>query len=209
MSQHELNKAEPGSTEAGNAEAEDAGEISLTTRTPRLELIAATPRLVRAELADLDLFSKMLAARVPASWPPELYDRQAAEWTLKYLEGEPERAGWALWYCILPADASSSGRVLAGIAGYKGTPSPEGRVEIGYGVLSEFQRAGYATEAALALVQRAFDRPETEAVTAETFPDITASIRVLEKCGFVLIGSGSEEGTIRFELTRSRFHRKL
>ncbi|MGH9764896.1 MAG: GNAT family N-acetyltransferase, partial [Blastocatellia bacterium] len=142
MNPPEFNE-EISNTMSGDSQSRSAGE-SLKIRTPRLELIAATPQLVRAELADLDLFSKMLDARVPASWPPELYDRQAAEWTLTYLESEPERAGWALWYCILPGDASP-GRVLAGIAGYKGTPSSEGRVEIGYGVLSEFQRAGYAT----------------------------------------------------------------
>jgi RimJ/RimL family protein N-acetyltransferase len=35
---------------------------------------------------------------------------------------------------------------------------------------------------------------------ADTFPHLTASIRVLEKNGFVRCGAGADEGSIRFEL---------
>ena len=40
---------------------------------------------------------------------------------------------------------------------------------------------------------------------AETLPELTPSIGVLEKCGFRLIGDGSEPGVIRFELTRAEW----
>ena len=35
---------------------------------------------------------------------------------------------------------------------------------------------------------------------AETLPELTASIRVLEKNGFRFAGPGSEDGVIRYEL---------
>ena len=40
---------------------------------------------------------------------------------------------------------------------------------------------------------------------AETLPELTPSIGVLTKCGFRLIGEGSEPGVIRFELTRAEW----
>jgi [ribosomal protein S5]-alanine N-acetyltransferase len=41
-------------------------------------------------------------------------------------------------------------------------------------------------------------------VTAHTLPELRASIRVLEKCGFAFVGDGVEAGTIQFELIRPR-----
>lgn len=46
----------------------------------------------------------------------------------------------------------------------------------------------------------AFSRQEVRAVIVHTLPDLTPSIRVLEKCGFLFVGKGPpEEGTIRHE----------
>jgi len=42
-------------------------------------------------------------------------------------------------------------------------------------------------------------------VIAETLPELTPSIGVLRKCGFELIGEGSEPGVIRFERTRAAY----
>ncbi len=42
---------------------------------------------------------------------------------------------------------------------------------------------------------------------AETLPELTPSIRVLEKSGFVNIGAGSEKGVIRFEFSRSAYEK--
>jgi [ribosomal protein S5]-alanine N-acetyltransferase len=136
-----------------------------------------------------------------------LHDREAAEWTINYLEGGAERAGWGLWYCILLKEPPGE-RTLGGIAGYKGTPSPDGQVEIGYGILKEFRRAGYATEAAQALIERAFSNPHVGTVIAETYPELLASIGVLKKNGFELTGPGSEDRVIRFALPRSVFERR-
>jgi len=76
-------------------------------------------------------------------------------------------------------------------------------VEIGYSIVEAFQGKGLGTEAVRALVDHAFRNPAVTRVIAETFPDLTPSIRVLEKNGFVRIEEGgSEPGVIRFELRR-------
>lgn len=71
---------------------------------------------------------------------------------------------------------------------------PDGTVEIGYGISEEFQRQGYATEAVRETVAWALRDPEVSAVEAETEETNAASLRVLEKCGFVPNGTVGEEG---------------
>ena len=69
-----------------------------------------------------------------------------------------------------------------------------GTVEIGYGVLEEYQGQGYAAEAVDAVVVWALDQPDVTRVEAETAPDNRASQRVLDKCGFLPSGTVGEEG---------------
>lgn len=167
--------------------------------TPVL-LIPSTPDSARAELESAEALGMLLGVEVDPAWPPELYDRPAVEWNLRLLEADPESAGWGAWYIGLPREGLLT--LLVGVGGYKGKPTPEGTVEIGYEVLPTHRRRGYAASAAAQLVARAFRDPRVRCVLAETLPDLTASIGVLEKNGFVLRGEGSEPGVIRYGLER-------
>jgi RimJ/RimL family protein N-acetyltransferase len=170
--------------------------------TDRLELVGATPELLRAEGGDRARFGELLDARIPPEWPPELYDDDARLWTLDRLESAPEDDGWLSYYVVRRGDG---GRELVGIVGYKGAPA-DGTVEVGYGIVAAHQRRGYASEATAALVERAFAHPEVRRVIAETLPALIPSIGVLEKLGFTLVdGESSEEGVIRFGLPRERW----
>jgi RimJ/RimL family protein N-acetyltransferase len=122
------------------------------------------------------------------------------------LEEAPHETGWWTWYLVLREDASGA-RFLLGVAEFKGKPTSDGTVEIGYSVLRQAQGFGYATEAVKGLLSWAFEHAEVSRVTAETLPELTPSTRVLEKSGFVTIGEGSEEGFIRFELSRAEYER--
>ncbi len=172
--------------------------------TERLELVPATPDLIRAALVDDAYLGKCLGARIPASWPPEFYEPMGLEYTLLRLEAGPEQAGWWMHYFVLRSE-SEDGRVVIGTGGYKGPPHENGTVEIGYTVASEYQRRGYATEASQGLVRHAFTFPEVHRVVAETFTDLTPSIGVLEKLGFRYVGDGEEAGVIWFELLREEY----
>lgn len=173
-------------------------------KTDRLELVGATADLLRAEGDGRARFGELLDARVPADWPPELYDDAARLWTLEKVEAAPETEGWWSYYVIRAGDGED-GRELVGIAGYKGPPDDEGTVEVGYGVMDAHRRRGYATEATAALVERAFADPRVTRVIAETLPELVPSIGVMEKIGFAFVGEGSEEGVIRYELPRVRW----
>jgi RimJ/RimL family protein N-acetyltransferase len=177
--------------------------------TERLELVPGTPEIFRARVDDREALARFLSARVPAEWPPELYDQGAVDWTAKYLAENPDAEGWMLYFVVLRAPESADGeRVAVGCCGFKGKPSDDGTCEIGYGILSEFRRRGYASEAARALIDWAFAHDNVSRVVAETYPELTASIGVMEKNGLRFVGDGSEERVIRYELTREDW-RKL
>ena len=171
--------------------------------TDRLELVPATPETTRAALAGSSALAASLRASVPATWPPEYLDAPSLEYTLLRLAEGPENAGWWLHFIVLKGDDGS--RTLIGSGGYKGPPSNDGTVEVGYGIVSDRRRRGYASEATRGLLAHAFAWPRVRRAIAETLPELAPSIGVLEKCGFRLIGKGSEPGVIRFELTRAEW----
>ncbi|QDU19574.1 GNAT family N-acetyltransferase [Urbifossiella limnaea] len=163
----------------------------------RLTLVPATVALARAELADRGEFARQLDAVVPDNWPPESA-ADALPLFLSWLEAAPDRVGWFGWYA-LARDAGPP--VLVGGGGFLGPPQ-DGAVQIGYSLLPEFQRRGYATEMVNGLVRWAFGQPGVEVIAAETEWANPASVRVLEKVGFTPAGSAAEPGGARFELRR-------
>lgn len=173
----------------------------ITLATERLELIAGTLELAREEISDRSKFAKLLNAHVPDNWPPQFNDLETMSFFLQRLEEAPGQVGWWGWYFVLNEWVKNE-RILIGNGGFKGQPTPDGTVEIGYSILQEFQNVGYGTEAIKRLVAWAFNHPEVQRVIAETLPELRPSQRLLEKCEFINIGQGSEEGTICFELSR-------
>ena len=165
-------------------------------QTNRLDLIPGSMPTVTASIEDVPHLGVLLDARVPRSWPPNLLDQPALEWTLNWLRDPTHDPRWGMHWVV-----QRTPRVLIGVVGYKGGPK-DGTVEVGYGIVDEYQRRGYATEATQALVRQAFESPGIERVIAETLPDLQPSIGVLEKCGFTFIGDGSEPGVIRYEKLR-------
>lgn len=171
--------------------------------TRRLELVAATLELTRAEIHDQSAFIRLLNVLKPASWPRPLNDEHSQRGFLALLEkAGPSDEGWNLWLCIRQGP-----RELVGNAGFKGTPN-HGIVEIGFSMLEAHQKNGYCTEAVRALIGWAFQHQTVETVIAHTLTGLAPSIRVMEKCGLVFVGDGPiEDGirTIRYELPRARF----
>jgi ribosomal-protein-alanine N-acetyltransferase len=165
--------------------------------TRRLTLVPATLALARAELHDRPAFADLLGAVVPAAWPPETVV-DALPLFLGWLEAAPDRIGWFGWYALC-RDTCASGLVLVGGGGFLGPPE-DGVVQMGYSVLPEFQRRGYATEMVRGLATWAFVQPDVTAIAAETEWANPASVRVLERAGFQPAGTASDPAGARFEL---------
>lgn len=165
--------------------------------TPHLRLVPATATLVRADIEDRAALADLLGARIPDGWPPEML-ADALPWFLGQLEASPDDNVWMLWYCVLTGEGEEAS-VLVGSGGFLGPPQ-EGAAEIGYSVLPQFQRRGYATEVAAALVGWALSQPGVERVIADVSPDNTPSVRLLRRLGFHEAGVAAEAGYMRLEI---------
>lgn len=166
-------------------------------KSRRLNLIAATPGLIKKDIEGREFLSEALEASVPESWPPDLYGARAMQFALEQL-GDVSEQGWSFWYLLTNEDPCE----LIGICGFKGRPDESGSVEIGYSILSAYQRRGFASEAVARLVGWAFSHQNIHEVCAETLPHLVQSIGVLEKNGFEYTGAGSETGVIRYAIKR-------
>ncbi|BCM90070.1 hypothetical protein IAD21_01921 [Abditibacteriota bacterium] len=163
-------------------------------------MIAATEEMVKAEIEGRAALSSLLRAQIAETWPPQFYGVEAQTFTLQQLEGKPEQVGWWSWYIVLKGE-TEGGRILIGIGGFKGPPDAQANVEVGYSIVEEFHRRGYASEAVTGWVKWAFEQ-RAQSITAETLPELVASIRVMEKNGFSYVGAGSEQGVIRYRKER-------
>lgn len=184
-----------------------AAAIPQPITTSRLRLIPATEELLHAALKGNDALAAACGRVVPPTWPPLHFDPTAVKFTLDWLRKHPADAPWG-FYCIeVPGDHGAPG-TLVGAGGFKGGPDFDGIVEIGYSVLPNFQRKGYALEAVKGLVDFAFSHPKVQMICAHTLASGTGSIGVLRKAGFVIAGRGHDSGAppdqevVRFELPR-------
>lgn len=168
--------------------------ISYPINTERMSLVPATVRLYLLELHDRPAFALNLNARVPEEWPPDQITPEVIE---EFLEGMKvkDRKIWN-FYWLLHQNVSEL-PVLIGSGGF--IAHENGSVEIGYSVLSNYQNKGYATEAVRSMLKWALSSLKKDCIIANTYPHLKASIRVLEKNGFLFKGNGSEEGTITYE----------
>jgi ribosomal-protein-alanine N-acetyltransferase len=168
--------------------------LAPSINTKRLQLVAADATSARAGVIaegrleaglDRDALGVRLGAKVPPEWPPEITG-DALPYFAERLERDPGLAGWLMWFWIRAED-----RVLIGNGGFGGRPDGEGAIVCGYAVMDSYQGKGYATEAMAGLIDWAFEQasePPVERIRAETFGPLVASIRVLDKNGFVRVG---------------------
>jgi ribosomal-protein-alanine N-acetyltransferase len=168
--------------------------------TGRLDLIALTPEILRADFSKSAGFPKLINAQVPDTWPSEGWDDNAYTYLLTRMEKYPSYRGWSRYIAVKPAAGGS--RILAGGCGLLNPVELSDDPEIGYGLLPEFQHRGYATEAVAALVAWIFSHPHVRSVNAQTFPDHRGSLGVLDRQGFRFVGPGPEEGTVLYRKSR-------
>lgn len=138
-------------------------------QTQSLRLVPLTIEEVRAWVDAMEPSEK---AQLSADWLGQLHRSTASD-------------PWTHGFSMVQRD---SGGIVVGKAGFKGPPAADGVVEIAYGVDPDHQGKGYATEAAQALVAFAFSSDGVRVVRAHTLPEVSASTRVLTKCGFRHIG---------------------
>jgi [ribosomal protein S5]-alanine N-acetyltransferase len=165
--------------------------------TSRLSLICLTPEMLRSEQAGEGRLGELIRCVVPTNWPHENWEPHVYDFMLTQLAEYPEQLGWHRYVGLISPDGS---RTLVGSLGAFTKAGHPSECEIGYGMLPQFERQGFATEGAKALIEYLRGDERIESVIAHTFPSIPASIRVMEKCGMVFDGDGEEAGTVRYRL---------
>ncbi len=150
---------------------------------PRVRLVEMTEPVLAA-LAEGD--RETAGALVGA----ELGEHFASEemlWLSKYRLGQlravPSRAGW-LANVVVDADSGQA----VGHAGFHGPPDERRMVEIGYSVVPELRRRGYARATLVELLRRADASPEVATVRASIRPDNKASLATIAGFGFEWVG---------------------
>ena len=157
----------------------------MVIETENLSLVLQTTEEVLAWVDTLDVATR---AEISPDW-------------LARIKASPLADPWTHGFAMVHR---ASG-VAIGSCLYKAPPSPEGMVEIAYGVDPQYQGQGYATEAARALVVFAFRSGLVRVVRAHTRLEGETSMRVLGKCGFERIGQfmDPEDGLVwRWEMSQ-------
>ena len=176
-----------------------ARNVDTLVGSERLELPLIPARLLDALVADDRAAVERLAGyAVPHSFPDE-EQRDFLRFRRDQLRDDPERYPWSVRAIVLRAERRMVGFVnFHGAPGVNDTGTP-GAVELGWTVFPGDQRRGYATEAALALIEWARREHRVRRFISSTTAGNTASLRVHEKLGFVRTGE-VVEGELIFEL---------
>lgn len=121
--------------------------------------------------------------------PPAFLDY---DWLWRYrvdqIGRDPGSEPWLVRAVIaMPED------VVVGHAGFHGPPDERGMVEIGYTILPDFRRRGYARAAVGELFRYAEADPNVRVVRASISPDNAASLAVIRPFGFEQVGEQWDE----------------
>ncbi len=151
---------------------------------PRLNLVDGNLELLTAAVAGGGALEALLGVSVADDWAgfPEALPVLCASYA-KHPNGQT----WGSLFFVEP-----HARVLVGFGGFKGPPSSDAVVEIGYAIAPAFQGQGLATDAVAQMVRRAFEDASVRAVDAHTLGHTNPSARVLEKSGFRKIGEAND-----------------
>ncbi|HCI80751.1 MAG TPA: GNAT family N-acetyltransferase [Ktedonobacter sp.] len=158
----------------------------------RLLLIPFSLDLKKLTLANKSKLAELLGVHVPEHWPQKDF-AEALPFFIGQMEQDPTHATWDV-ITVHKAD-----KVVIGGIGCHGAPDEAGMVEIGYDIIPEYQRHGYATEMAGRFITWLFQQPDIKVITAECLDDNIGSIRVLEKVGMKRVGHDGD--MIKWELS--------
>ena len=175
-----------------------------TISAPRLDLESMSPDFLETLLAGRRAEAEAaLEARIPPGWPDQ-HDAHFLRLRLQQMERDPDVQEWLVRALVLREPRP----VMIGHAGFHGEPGVNGperaeALEIGYTVFPDYRGQGYATEAAVALMEWARGRGINHFI-ASVSPGNDPSLTVAHKLGFVQTGEqwDDEDGLeLVFELT--------
>lgn len=145
--------------------------------TKNLILIPCDAEISQAAITGNERLAEVLRVEVPDHWTE--FGSMAFQYALDMLQVDTITHSWRTYFPIHIED-----NTLVGNGGYKGQPTADGIVEIGYEIAPKYPNPGLATEYAQALIDHPFSNQEVKMVIAHTLSHENPSTSVLTKCGF-------------------------
>jgi RimJ/RimL family protein N-acetyltransferase len=148
-----------------------------------MTVILETPRLILREmsLADLDFVAAMLADPEVMRYYPKCYSREEAQTWVERQMKRYARHGHGLWLVLDKASGQPVGQAGLLIQNIEGVEEKE----VGYLIHRPFWRRGFATEAARACCDYAFNVLRRERVISLIRPENLPSQGVARKLGMM------------------------
>jgi RimJ/RimL family protein N-acetyltransferase len=164
--------------------------------TKNLKLIQCDTDILKEAIAGNENLAEKLGVTISEHWNE--FGSAIFQYTIDKLAESEDENGWWIYFVIHKKD-----KRLIGGGGYKGKPTAEGTVEIGYEIAPAYRNRGFATEMTKGLIEHAFRYSNVKCILAHTLAYENPSTNVLTKCGFVKTGEVQdlEDGLVwRWEL---------
>jgi [ribosomal protein S5]-alanine N-acetyltransferase len=159
-----------------------------TIHADRLDLVPLSPALLDAILTGRRPDAEAIAGmKLPEGWPDER-DRRLLRLRRDQMRQDPGCQQWLLRAMVL-----RGGQTMVGHIGFHGPPQTIGRAELGYSVVPDHRRRGYAIEATLALMDWAAREHDVRNFFVSIAPDNAASLALATKLGFAKVGEQIDE----------------
>lgn len=174
----------------------------MAIETKNLKLIPCDTEILKSAIQGNEFIAAKLNVTVPDNWT--VFGVGALEYSLERLIESEDEKNWWTYFPIHKQD-----NILIGSGGYKGKPTTDGIVELGYEISPNYRNRGLATEMTKGLIENAFKNDMVKSIIAHTLGQENPSTKVLTKCGFDKIEelNDSDEGIIwKWELKRKEIN---
>lgn len=148
--------------------------------TRNLTLIPCDTEMLKSAIEGNETLANKIKVTVHDNWTE--FGIGPLQYSLDKLTENEEEKNWWTYFPIYNLDNK-----LIGSGGYKGKPSNDGKVELGYEIAPNYRNRGLATEMTMGLIENAFSDKRVKSIIAHTLGHENPSTKVLQKCGFVKV----------------------
>lgn len=166
--------------------------------TGNLILVPCDTDILTEAIAGNDKLAEKLGVAIHENWTE--FGIEPLQYSHDRLEESKEESGWWTYIPIHKKDNK-----IIGSGGYKGKPTSDGTVELGYEIAPDYRNQGLATEMTRGLISHALRLNTVKTIIAHTLAHENPSTKVLKKCGFVKVEeiNDPDDGLIwKWELKR-------
>ncbi len=149
----------------------------MTIETKNLKLIPCDTEILKSAIQGNEFLAEKLNVTVQENWTA--FGVGALQYALDRLFERADENNWWTYFPIHRKDNK-----LIGSGGYKGKPTTDGTVELGYEIAPTYRNRGLATEMTKGLIENAFKNKSVKSIIAHTLGEENPSTSVLQKCGF-------------------------